>query len=69
MGPLICNLIFKKYSLKANYRSKIKFISVGSALHFAKDHDVIWGTGINGKVPDQMHEFNYLKVYSQGSYN
>lgn len=30
-----------------------RLLSVGSVLHFARSHDVVWGTGVNGKVPGQ----------------
>lgn len=28
-----------------------KLIAIGSVLHFAKDGDTVWGSGINGKIP------------------
>jgi pyruvyltransferase len=31
-------------------------------LHFARDHDVIWGTGVNGKIPDMKYVFHVLDV-------
>lgn len=36
--------------------------SVGSVLHFAQDGDVVWGAGINGKVPLDIHRFQRLDV-------
>lgn len=30
--------------------SKNKLLSIGSVMHFAKDGDCIWGTGVNGKI-------------------
>jgi len=27
-----------------------RLLAVGSILHFARDHDVVWGSGVNGKV-------------------
>tara|TARA_R110002060_G_scaffold58875_1_gene68808 strand:- start:430 stop:1254 length:825 start_codon:yes stop_codon:yes gene_type:complete len=39
-----------------------KLLSIGSVLHFAVDKDVIWGTGRNGKVPENTHRFNNLDV-------
>lgn len=37
-------------------------LSIGSVLHFAKDGDVIWGSGRNGKIPDESHAFSRLDV-------
>ncbi len=39
-----------------------RLLSVGSILHFARDHDVIWGTGVNGKRPDTDYVFGALDV-------
>ncbi len=39
-----------------------RLLAVGSILHFARDHDVIWGSGINGKVDENKHQFRHLDV-------
>lgn len=39
-----------------------KILSIGSVLHFANTNDVIWGTGRNGKIDDNMHGFSNLDV-------
>lgn len=39
-----------------------KLLSIGSVLHFAKDCDVVWGTGVNGKINPKEHKFNLLDV-------
>lgn len=32
-----------------------KLLAIGSVMHFARDNDCIWGTGINGKIsPDEL---------------
>ena len=38
---------------KAPRRSR-RLLSIGSILHFARDSDTVWGSGINGKVDDQV---------------
>jgi pyruvyltransferase len=43
-------------------RSNRRLLSVGSVLHFARDSDVIWGTGVNGKKPESDYVFNTLDV-------
>ena len=42
--------------------SKNKLFSIGSVLHFSKNNDCVWGTGLNKKVPDELHKFKSLDV-------
>jgi pyruvyltransferase len=37
-------------------------LAIGSILHFAREGDVVWGTGLNGKVPASAHRFRALDV-------
>ncbi|WP_227006318.1 polysaccharide pyruvyl transferase family protein [Rufibacter latericius] len=37
-------------------------LAIGSVMHFAHDNDVIWGTGVNGKVDVNEHQFSTLDV-------
>lgn len=39
-----------------------RLLAIGSVLHFAESGDVIWGSGVNGKIPKQMHRFESLDV-------
>lgn len=39
-----------------------RLLAVGSVLHFARDDDIIWGSGVNGKVDPQLHTFKRLDV-------
>ncbi|AEO42816.1 polysaccharide pyruvyl transferase family protein [Xanthomonas perforans] len=39
-----------------------KLIAIGSVLHFAKDGDTVWGSGINGKIPAERNTFSTLDV-------
>ncbi len=39
-----------------------RLLAVGSILHFARDGDTIWGSGINGKVPESSHQCRALDV-------
>lgn len=39
-----------------------RLLSVGSILHFASDGDVVWGSGVNGKVLDDQYRFADLDV-------
>lgn len=39
-----------------------RLLAIGSILHFARDGDVIWGCGLNGKIPPERHAFRRLDV-------
>lgn len=39
-----------------------KLLALGSILHFAKNNDIIWGSGVNGKMKEERHRFNNLDV-------
>jgi pyruvyltransferase len=34
--------------------TRTRLLSVGSVLHFARDGDVVWGSGVNGKVSEPL---------------
>lgn len=63
LGPIIVSKLLEGHS--AHHRSgktQKTLFSVGSVLHFAKDGDVIWGAGRNGKVLDELHSFTNLDI-------
>lgn len=48
---------------KARVNEKHKLLAIGSILHFAKDSDIVWGSGINGKHPyPRDYSFKNLDV-------
>lgn len=49
LGPLLIKEILKKNKITNKYTSK-KIFSIGSVIHFSRPGDVVWGSGINGKV-------------------
>lgn len=53
LGPLVARHVLET-RLPAGARAPHpgRLLTVGSILHFAHDGDVVWGTGVNGKVPD-----------------
>lgn len=63
LGPLVVDYM-KEYGDIRNHEAKnnTRLLTIGSILHFAKDKDVIWGTGINGKIPSDSHTFTNLDV-------
>jgi pyruvyltransferase len=36
--------------------------SIGSVLHFARDGETVWGSGRNGKIAEDAHDFSGLDV-------
>lgn len=42
--------------------TKSRLLAVGSIMHMAKDGDVVWGTGVNGKVALGEHCYRRLDV-------
>jgi pyruvyltransferase len=39
-----------------------RLFSIGSVLHNARDGETVWGSGINGKIDDDHHQFRRLDV-------
>jgi pyruvyltransferase len=63
LGPLVVSRILAMHQIDPRTApSNRRLLSVGSVLHFARDHDVIWGTGVNGKRPDSDYVFHTLDV-------
>lgn len=42
---------------EANRRYEQRVFALGSILHFCKKGDVVWGSGVNGKVPVSRYNF------------
>ncbi len=52
----------KCYVKRGKWHEK-KLLACGSILSFAADHDVIWGSGVHGKVIDKKHyKFTQLDI-------
>jgi pyruvyltransferase len=63
LGPLIIERILAMNQIEPGMAlDDRRLMSVGSVLHFAHDHDVIWGTGVNGKKSDGDYVFRELDV-------
>jgi len=63
IGPLVVRRMLARHGLaSAPAQRDCTLFSVGSVLHFAGDGDVIWGSGVNGKMPADSYLFRRLDV-------
>ena len=70
LGPLIIRKICKSFTpnvkikeVTCNHSYHKCLFSVGSVIHFAKNNDIIWGSGINGNTLDaNKYSFENLDV-------
>ena len=51
-----------KCPLKQDQKYKQQLLALGSILHFARDGDIVWGSGLNGKIERAKHTFSHLDV-------
>ncbi len=61
LSPIVVEWILLN-QVSQNRASSPRLFGIGSILHFAKDGDVIWGSGVNGKVAESSHAFTRLDV-------
>jgi len=61
LSPVIVTEIMKKYGY-IKIKNNMRLLSLGSILHFAKDNDIIWGSGINGKISLERLKFEFLDI-------
>lgn len=63
LGPVVVRRVLEQRGLPdAAASTPAKLFSIGSVLHFARDGDVVWGSGVNGKVAAEEHQFSRLDV-------
>ncbi|MEV7606242.1 polysaccharide pyruvyl transferase family protein [Paenarthrobacter sp. NPDC089322] len=62
LGPLIAQRILWQNNISSGTPDDRRLLTVGSILHFALPNDVVWGSGINGKVPGRKVGSNRLDV-------
>ncbi|MBT0994590.1 polysaccharide pyruvyl transferase family protein [Cellulomonas sp. DKR-3] len=65
LGPLVVELVHAATMPEARLETppERRVFSVGSVMHFARARDVVWGTGINGKVTNAgVHKDRKLDV-------
>jgi pyruvyltransferase len=64
LGPVIVNSILNNLKLKNSINDNLTLFTVGSVIHLSRHNDVVWGSGVNGKVslPINMISRNYYAV-------
>ncbi len=63
LGPAIVNQLAQDRGYKRWHPAfENRLFAVGSTLHYARDEDVVWGGGVNGKISDTAHQFTSLDV-------
>ncbi|MFI1743927.1 polysaccharide pyruvyl transferase family protein [Thalassobellus sediminis] len=53
LSAYLCQKILNSKNLSLNPKRKTnqRVLAIGSIIHFARENDIIWGSGINGKIP------------------
>ncbi|WP_369140402.1 polysaccharide pyruvyl transferase family protein [Modestobacter versicolor] len=51
LGPMVVQELLRRAGLGTAV-ADARLLSIGSVLHFARDGDVVWGSGVNGKSLD-----------------
>jgi len=62
LGPMVTRRITDAERVTAPPAGGPRLLTVGSIMGLASDGDVIWGTGVNGKVAVDSHQFTNLDV-------
>lgn len=62
LGPLIVPLLLQQQRLPASTAPNRRLLTIGSILHLARAGDVVWGSGRNGHIAEQMHHTDALDV-------
>jgi pyruvyltransferase len=61
IGPLVVAAIRRREAISGDGDGR-RLLAVGSIVHLARDGDVVWGSGVNGKIPVTEHRFTTLDV-------
>jgi pyruvyltransferase len=63
LGPLLVQRMLGDRGLDARRAARsTRLFSIGSVLHYAANGDVVWGSGVNGKMDPRLHLFTNLDV-------
>jgi pyruvyltransferase len=62
LGPVIVAGMLRRIGVPDDRAPRRRLLTVGSVLHLARPGDVVWGTGRNGREPDDAHCTDGLDV-------
>ena len=63
MGPRVVDEMLNRHGFdNAQGASKRRLVSIGSVMHLARDGDVIWGSGVNGKHMNDELPFSKVDI-------
>lgn len=63
LGPRVVNEILKLEGLtNTGVAGRRRLVSIGSVIHLARNGDVVWGTGINGKHMNDELPFSHVDI-------
>jgi pyruvyltransferase len=63
LGPVIVRRVLQSLGIdECAAIAPARLLSIGSVLHFSRPGDVVWGTGINGKMDNDARTFDGLDV-------
>jgi pyruvyltransferase len=63
LGPVVVEAMLRRLGLRPEDAvADRQLLSVGSVLHFAQPGAVVWGSGVNGKIPAERHRTADLDV-------
>ena len=62
LGPEIVRRIVARDAIHGSPASDVRVLAVGSILHLAHTDDIVWGGGVNGKIPDAQYRFERIDV-------
>jgi len=64
LSEFIVSKVLEKKIIRAKATEENKLLGIGSILHFAKNNDIVWGSGINGKKRELNANGSTLSVLS-----
>jgi len=63
LGPMIVRRILERQGIEVQQGERsVRLLSVGSVLRLAREGDVVWGSGANGKSLDAQHDYSRLDI-------
>lgn len=63
LGPLVVRRILERQGIAERQgEESVRLLSIGSILRLAREGDIVWGSGANGKSLDVDHDYSQLDV-------